>query len=116
MQSWQDIYTSSINGRPGFVKSDMLDTGDKYEGLASERDIDKHRAARKQLAPAFSPRSLKQYEPIIHADVDEFVEVLKNSSATEAGVDIAPWFERATCDLGGSITLGHNFKNIQSGK
>ncbi|KAK1701965.1 cytochrome P450 [Colletotrichum lupini] len=115
-KAYTDIYTSSINGRPGFVKSDMLDTGDKYEGLASERDIDKHRAARKQLAPAFSPRSLKQYESIIHADVDEFVEVLKNSPATGAGVDIAPWFERATCDLGGSITLGHNFKNIQSGQ
>ncbi|KAK2022913.1 cytochrome P450 [Colletotrichum zoysiae] len=115
-KAYTDIYTSSINGRPGFVKSDMLDTGDKYEGLASERDIDKHRAARKQLAPAFSPRSLKQYEPIVHAHVDEFVAELQNSPVLDEGVDIAPWFERATCDLGGSITLGHNFKNIQSGQ
>ncbi|KAJ0166068.1 Isotrichodermin C-15 hydroxylase [Colletotrichum tanaceti] len=115
-KAYADIYTSTINGRPAFVKSDLLDTGDKYEGLASERDIDKHRAARKQLAPAFSPRSLKQYEPAIHAHVDGFVAELRNSPAVGDGVDIAPWFERATCDLGGSITLGHNFKNIQSGQ
>ncbi|KAF4124350.1 Cytochrome P450 [Geosmithia morbida] len=113
-KAYADIYTSTINGRPGFVKSDMLDTGDKYEGLASERDIDKHRAARKQLAPAFSPRSLKQYEPTIHADVDGFVDGLISSPAIDEGVDIAPWFERATCDLGGSITLGNNFRNIES--
>lgn len=84
-----DIYTSTMNGRPAFVKSDMLDTGDKYEGLASERDIDKHRAARKQLAPAFSPRSLRQYEPTIHAHVDELIHQLERSPATQEGVEIS---------------------------
>ncbi|KAK4180645.1 cytochrome P450 [Triangularia setosa] len=115
-KAYTDIYTSSINGRPGFVKSDLLDTGDKYEGLASERDIDKHRAARKQLAPAFSPKALRQYEPVLHKHIDGFVSKLEGSSAPHEGVDIAPWFERATCDLGGAITLGHDFKNIESGK
>lgn len=85
-----DIYTSTINGRPAFVKSDMLDTGDKYEGLASERDIDKHRTSRKQLAPAFSPRALKQYEPTVHAHVDELVYKLECSPATHEGVNISP--------------------------
>ena len=84
-----DIYTSTINGRPAFVKSDLLDTGDKHEGLASERDIDKHRAVRKQLAPAFSPRALKQYEPTIHSHVDELVRNLKISPATHEGVNIS---------------------------
>lgn len=68
----------------------MLDTGDKYEGLASERDIDKHRAARKQLAPAFNTRTLKQYEPTIHAHVDELIQKLEYSPATQEGVDISP--------------------------
>ncbi|KAI9927012.1 hypothetical protein MW887_003393 [Aspergillus wentii] len=115
-KAYTDIYTSTINSRPAFVKSDLLDTGDKYEGLASERDIDRHHAARKQLAPAFSPKALRQYEPVVHAHVDEFVRKLESSPAMHEGVDISPWFERATCDLGGAITLGHSFNNVQSGK
>lgn len=107
-----DIYTSSIGGRPAFVKSDMLDTGDKYEGLASERDIDRHRAARKTLAHAFSPRALKEYEPTVHAHVDELVAKL---AAEAPGLDIAPWFERATSDLGGSITLGQSLGSVRTG-
>lgn len=112
----------------------MLDTGDKYEGLASERDIDKHRTSRKQLAPAFSPRALKQYEPTVHAHVDELVYKLECSPATHEGVNISPvldptnifkrvqantdvqWFERATCDLGGAIAIGQNFHNVRTGK
>ncbi|MCJ1262480.1 hypothetical protein MMC22_002350 [Lobaria immixta] len=115
-KAYTDIYTSTINGRPAFVKSDMLDTGDKYEGLASERDIDKHRTSRKQLAPAFSPRALKQYEPSVHAHVDELVYKLECSPATHEGVNISPWFERATCDLGGAIAIGQNFHNVRTGE
>lgn len=86
----KDIYTSSIKGRPAFVKSDFLDTGDKYEGLASERDIDKHRVGRKQLAPAFNPRALKQYQPAIHEHVDEFIQKLEGLPVTEGGLEISP--------------------------
>lgn len=84
-----DIYTGAVNGRPAFVKSDLLDTGDKYEGLASERDIDKHRAGRKQLAPAFSPRALKQYEPSVHAHINELVRKIECSPAMHEGVNIS---------------------------
>lgn len=78
------------------MKSDLLNTGDEHEGLASERDIDKHRAVRRQLAPAFSPRSLKQNEPTIHAHVDELVRTLKNSPATREGVNISQVLELPT--------------------
>lgn len=68
----------------------MLETGDKYEGLASESDIDKHRAARKQLAPAFSPKALRQYELTVHTHVDELVDKLESSPAIREGVNIVP--------------------------
>lgn len=67
----------------------MLDTGDKYEGLASERDIQKHRTARKQLAPAFSPKALRQTEPTIQAHADEFVHRIESLPATTGGIDIS---------------------------
>jgi len=72
------------------VKSDLLDTGDKYEGLASERDIDKHRAGRKQLAPAFNPRALKQYQPTIHEHVDELIRKFEDLPVTKDGLEISP--------------------------
>ncbi|KAI1116690.1 cytochrome P450 [Nemania sp. NC0429] len=116
-KAYTDIYASSIDGLPAFVKSDLLDTGDKHEGLASERNISKHRAARKKLAPAFSPRALREAEGKISTHVDEFVNMLVSSPAATGGeMDISPWFERATCDLGGAITLSHNFNNVKTGK
>ncbi|KAL8383419.1 hypothetical protein RB595_006937 [Gaeumannomyces hyphopodioides] len=114
-KAYTDIYTGTINGRPAFVKSDLLSTGDKYEGLASERDIDKHRAARKQLSPAFSPRALRQYEPVVNSHVDDFASKLESLGTGPQGVDVSLWFERAACDLGGAITLGHSLSNVQSG-
>lgn len=86
----EDIYTSTIDNRPAFVKSDLLDTGDQYEGLASERDIDKHRASRKQLAPAFSPRALVQYEPRLNTIVNRFIAKIKAPGAASAGVNMVP--------------------------
>lgn len=128
-----------MKGRPAFVKSDLLDTGDKYEGLASERDIDKHRVGRKRLAPAFNPRALKQYQPTIHEHVDELVRKFEALPVTKDGLEISPvrplswllsllssckfkytdllqWFERLTCDLGGSISMTHNFENVRKGE
>ncbi|KHO00578.1 cytochrome P450 [Metarhizium album ARSEF 1941] len=133
-----DIYTSSIHGRPAFVKSDMLDMGEKYEGLASERDVEKHRAARKQLAPAFSPRALREYQPRIHHHVNQLLLKLEEIPAKDDGFNIVPaciptsqleetsaackliddaqWFERVTTDLGGAIAVNHDFNNVRDGK
>lgn len=108
MRSIKDIYTSTVNGRPAFIKSDLLSTGDKHEGLASERDIDVHRASRKTLAPGFSPKALREYEPRIHSHVDELVNKLISSPATSKGMDMSLLLERASSDLGGSITFGYN--------
>ncbi|TQV95677.1 hypothetical protein V2A60_000863 [Cordyceps javanica] len=115
-EAYTDIYTSSLNGRPAFVKSDMLDMGEKYEGLASERDIDKHRAARKQLAPAFSPRALREYQPKVHEQVDQFLSKLEEIPADKTGFNIVPWFERIATDLGGLIAVNHHFNNVRDGK
>ena len=129
-----DIYTSTIKNRPAFVKTNFLDTGDKYEGLPSERDIDKHRVGRKMLSPAFSARAMKQYESVIHGNIFAFTQRLEEFGQVEAGVNItevwivktAPgrsllimhfqWFEWVTTDLGGAITLGHNYGNVQRGE
>jgi len=66
----------------------MLDTGDKYEGLPSERDIDKHRTARKKLSPAFSNRALKQYEPIVKENLARFIQTLEECGQGDDGVNI----------------------------
>lgn len=95
----------------------MLSTGDKHEGLASERDIDVHRASRRTLAPAFSPKALREYEPSIHHHVDELVDTLLSSPATTKGMDMSLLFERASSDLGGSITFGYNaLESVKKGK
>ncbi|KAH7329712.1 cytochrome P450, partial [Stachybotrys elegans] len=115
-KAYTDIYNSNIGGRPAFTKTDMLELGDKYEGLASERNIDKHRAARKQISPAFSVRAIREYEPAIHARVNELVHKLETFDKSREVIDISPWFERVACDIGGSLAIGHDFQNVRNGK
>ncbi|KAJ5220818.1 cytochrome P450 [Penicillium citrinum] len=115
-QAYTDIYTSTIDRKPAFIKSHMLDTGDKHEGLPSERDLDVHRALRKKMSPEFSPRALKKFEPVIHEHVDDLIDQLEMTGKGAEGVDAAQWFEWLFCDIAGSTTLNHKFRNVQSGQ
>lgn len=67
----------------------MLDTGDKHEGLPSERDLDVHRALQKKMSPEFSPRALKKFEPVIHEHVDDLIDQLEMTGKGAEGVDAA---------------------------
>lgn len=88
-QAYTDIYASTIDRKPAFIKSHMLDTGDKYEGLPSERDLDTHRTLRKKMSPEFSPRALKKFEPVIHEHVDELIYQLQTTGKGAQGIDAA---------------------------
>ncbi|KAG5929807.1 hypothetical protein E4U42_004434 [Claviceps africana] len=111
----QDIYASVSQGRPCFIKSDMLEMGEKYEGLASERDVGKHRAARKQLAPAFSQKALLAYQARIHDFANQLILKFEEEAAGGQVFDIVPWFERITTDIGGAIALNHDLNNVRHG-
>lgn len=83
-----EIYGSTEQGRPTFIKSDLLDDPSKYPGLFSVKDIDEHRAARRTFQPAFNPRLYSEYAPTIDKFVSVWLDKLEKLSASEGGVDV----------------------------
>ncbi|KAK7736130.1 hypothetical protein SLS53_007157 [Cytospora paraplurivora] len=89
-KAFHDIYTSHEKMHETFVKTDFHDSIEDG-GILWEQDPVKHRRTLKQLAPAFSTRSLRKLEPTIHKYVNLFVEKMKSNGGSAAGVNIVDW-------------------------
>lgn len=83
-----DILMSGTKQRPTFIKTDFQSHGGDNAGIATELDVEKHRAVRKMLAPAFSPRAIKEQEAALHGHVDHFIRQLEKLGTGEQGVDM----------------------------
>ncbi|RAH76706.1 cytochrome P450 [Aspergillus japonicus CBS 114.51] len=111
-----DILMSGTKNRPTFIKTDFQHIGGKHAGIAADPDVEKHRAVRKMLAPAFNPRALKEQEPALHEHIDRFIQRLRELGTAERGVDMRDWFDWLACDIAGDMGYGHNFHNVRDGK
>ena len=83
-----DILMSGTGKRPTFIKTDFQHIGGEHAGIAADPDVEKHRAVRKKLAPAFNPRAIKEQEPALHEHVDRFINQLEKFGTTDKGVDM----------------------------
>ena len=79
---------SGTKARPTFIKTDFQHIGGEHAGIAADPDVEKHKAVRKMLAPAFNPRALKEQEPALHDHVNRFIGQLAKLGTTENGVDM----------------------------
>ena len=83
--------------RATFIKTDFQDIGGEHAGIAAAPDVqkhlDKHRAVRKKLAPAFNPRALKQQELALHDDIYRFISQLEKFGGKDKGVDMREVWE-----------------------
>ena len=87
-QAAVDILMSGTKQRPTFIKTDFQHIGGEHAGIAADPDVEKHRAVRKMLAPAFNPRALKEQEPALHEHIDRFIRQLEKLGTGEQGVDM----------------------------
>ena len=87
-QASTDIHLSVVQNRETFVKSNFQDIGEKELGVTAERDPERHRQQRKQLAPGFSLRALRDQEMVIHEHMDRFIRQLEKLGMTGDGVEI----------------------------
>ena len=79
---------SGTKQRPTFIKTDFQHIGGVHAGIAADPDVEKHRAVRKVLAPAFNPRALKEQEPALHEHMDRFIRKLGEDGSKEEGLDM----------------------------
>ena len=69
-----DIYGHATKDHEIFVKSTFYAFPQPEAGIVAERNLEKHREARKLLSHGFSSRALKDQESILHEKVNLLVE------------------------------------------
>lgn len=87
-QAFHDIYSPAHRGLEVFRKTDFQDRGANLGGIIWEEDPVRHREVARKLFPAYSPRSLRTLEPLMHKHMDYFVERMKQVGARRGGVNL----------------------------
>lgn len=115
-QAFHDIYGTQVHGLEAFVKTDLNRRGEESGGIAFEEDPVRHRQLAKQLAPAFSNRSLKTMEPTIHEHVDLFVQKMRTKGSCAEGVSLVDWTNWLTMDIAADLAYCNKMRQLEEGK
>ncbi|KAL0943154.1 benzoate 4-monooxygenase [Colletotrichum truncatum] len=106
----------------GFLKSrDFYDAFVSIRrGLFNTRDRHEHSRKRKMVSHTFSVKSISQFEPYMHENLELFVrkwdELIKNSPAGKgATIDCLKWFNYLAFDIIGDLAFGAPFGMLKAG-
>ncbi|KAF5006245.1 hypothetical protein FDECE_7405 [Fusarium decemcellulare] len=110
----------------GFLKSEFYDAFVSIRrGLFNTRDRAEHTRKRKLISHTFSPKSISQFEPYVHSNLELFVKQLDKLIATgqtsgkdgqrEALIDCLPWFNYLAFDVIGDLAFGAPFGMLANG-
>jgi hypothetical protein len=117
--AWTAIYTPNNKGVAKILKNefyDMFGAGMKIQSLGTERDPVLAQQKRALFSAALSARGLAQQEPVMHKNIDLFVEKLGQLGGSNEGVDMAKWFIYLGFDILGEMAFGDSFGCVQRGK
>ncbi|XXH01893.1 hypothetical protein Hte_008255 [Hypoxylon texense] len=112
-QAFQDIYSPAHRGLEIFRKTDFQNRGANLGGIIWEEDPVKHHEVARKLLPAYSPRSIRSLEPLIHKHLNYFVERMEQLGTRHEGVNLVDWThwvawdtsqDIAWCEETGSMT------------
>lgn len=106
----------------GFLKSSFYDAFVSIRrGLFNTRDRHEHTRKRKVVAHTFAPKSVGQFEPYIHENLENFVkqwdELVKKTREPDgyARLDCLDWFNFVAFDTIGDLAFGAPFGMLQTG-
>ncbi|KAI4601526.1 hypothetical protein KJ359_011656 [Pestalotiopsis sp. 9143b] len=104
----KDIYSHATKGQKKFLKSDFYDFAHGRPDIVAARDPAEHAVQRRQLAHAFSTKSLRGQEGIVQGYLDQFVDQMGKLSAEQGSVEVGEAFNWLTFDIiGEHIRLFH---------
>lgn len=88
-------------------------------GLFNTRDRAEHTRKRKIIAHTFSPKSVLQFEPYIHGNLELFVQqwdsLIDRGHGKTAHIDCLTWFNYLAFDVIGDLAFGAPFGMLRSG-
>ncbi|KAL2136221.1 hypothetical protein VTI74DRAFT_4851 [Chaetomium olivicolor] len=106
----------------GFLKANFYDAFVSIQrGLFNTRDRAEHTRKRKIVSHTFSVKSVAQFEPYIHSNLELFVRQLDNLIARStnpdgaAYLDCLNWFNYLAFDVIGDLAFGAPFGMLSSG-
>lgn len=88
-------------------------------GLFNTRDRAEHSRKRKIVSHTFSAKSVAQFEPYIHINLELFVKqwdsLISKSASNSAHIDCLKWFNYLAFDVIGDLAFGAPFGMLSSG-
>ncbi|KAI1779231.1 cytochrome P450 [Hypoxylon cercidicola] len=108
-QAFTDIYLPHQKNLETFVKTNFQNRGKDLGGIIWEEDPVRHREVARKLSPAFSSRSTRNMEPLVHKYMDYFIMKMKELGPD--GVFLVQWTNWLAMDL--SADLSWNAKMNQ---
>lgn len=117
--AWTDIYMQQA-GKIIFPKDPLRHTRELWINGAPDiftaEDKD-HPRLRRLLNPAFSPKAIREQEPLIQANVALLIKRLQDQIGADstACVDMNKWMNWTTFDLIGDIAFGESFGCLRDG-
>lgn len=117
-QAFTDIYSPQHKNMEDFVKTNFQNRGKDLGGLIWEEDPVRHRNVARQVAPAFSARSLRAFEPIIHEYMDYFVVRMKevNPDRNPTGVPLVTWTNWLAMDIAADLAWNEKMHQMRDSK
>jgi len=108
------IYTArDANVRKGDWYQCIKDSGSGFESTFVARDKSRHALKRRILAPVFSERALRGYEPRIKLLIESWLLALTTIS-NDGSVDFAAWANYIIFDILGDLCYSKDFGLIHS--
>lgn len=116
--SWctTDIYSPHQKNLEIFIKTDFNDRGKDLGGIVWEEDPVRHREVARKVKPAFSKRSIRAMEPLVHASMDYFVERMKELGEAPGGVGLVDWTNWLAMDISADLSWSENMHQMRNSK
>lgn len=107
VESYKDIYGHNTKGKKPFLKSIWYANDNSGPpAIVSTRDPVDHRRQRQSLSHAFSAKSLRDQEEVVHKYVGLFIEQIgKLGGPDTEGINIPEAFNWLTFDISGTWPL-----------
>jgi cytochrome P450 len=108
-----DIYSPHQKNLEVFIKTDFNNRGKDFGGIVWEEDPVRHRKVAKKLSPAFSSRSTRAMEPLIHKYMDYFVARMKELGSVPVGVGLVEWMNWLAMDLSADVSWSEKMHGMR---
>ncbi|CRG91780.1 Cytochrome P450 3A2 [Talaromyces islandicus] len=115
-QAATDIHTPAVKNQELFVKTDIMDFGAGDLGFIWEKDPAKRSVVAKKLLPAFSPKAIREKEPVVHTHMDRFVSKMKELGSAPEGLIMNDWLLWLSVDMGADLAYNREFHHLRDGK